>query len=111
MDNNRHNISVVKTDPYLSQEGIVWLIFDGHEHNEDSVKQLDALQCSDTHVQEHSKEYCHWDFAKDRCHDYRQSNHYENNDVSQAVFPENKKDNNLLMYIYEPRSVEGYWSI
>ena len=92
---NNSNIVVMATDSYLSQERVIWLILDGHEHDEDSVEQLDALQCSNTHVQEHTKEYGHGDFTKDWCHDYRQSNQSENNDVRQTVFPVNTKQKKL----------------
>lgn len=77
------------SEAYLSQEGVVWLVLVGHEHDEDSVKELNTLESSNTHVQEDTKEYRHGDLTKDWCHDYRQTNHYENDDMTQTILPEN----------------------
>lgn len=81
---------LVEAEAYLSQEGVVWLVLVGHEHNEDSVKELNPLKCSNTHVKEDTEENRHGDFAKDWCHDYRQTNQYKNYNVSQPILPENK---------------------
>ena len=89
----------METDPYLSQEGVVRLILDWHEHDEDSVKELNALQCSNTHVQEHTKKYRHGNFTKNWCHDYRQSNQTKDDNVSQAVFSENGKEKKKMLFI------------
>lgn len=40
---------------YLSQKHIVGLVFDGHEHNEDAIKELKAFQWSSAHIEEYAE--------------------------------------------------------
>lgn len=73
---------------HLSEESVVRLVLDWHEHDEDTVKELNALQCSDTHIKENTEENCHRNLTQDGCHHNRQPNEDEDGNVSQAVFPE-----------------------
>jgi hypothetical protein len=39
---------------HLSQEHVVGLVFDRHEHDEDAIEELEAFQRRHAHVKEHT---------------------------------------------------------
>jgi len=44
---------------YLPKEHVIWLIFDGHQHNQNSIEELETLQRRDAHVQEDTEQHRH----------------------------------------------------
>lgn len=62
---------------HLPKKHVVRLIFNGHEHDEDPVKELEAFEGRDAHVEEDTKEDRHRDVAEDGCQKNRHPNHEE----------------------------------
>jgi len=73
---------------HLAQEHVVWLILEGHEHDEDAVEELQTFEGGGAHVKEHSEQNRHGDVAKNRGQRHGQTNHQKDHNVGDALLPD-----------------------
>jgi hypothetical protein len=63
------------------------LIFFRHEHQQESVVELESVQRSESHVEEDPVQHRHRDSAQNRGHEDGETHRDENQDVSHSLFP------------------------
>lgn len=83
---------------YLSQEHVVGLVLSRHEHDGYPVEELQALERSHPHVQEHSEQHRHGDVTEDRGDGHRETDHQKYQDVRNALLP--VKQYILMLNVY-----------
>lgn len=74
-------------DGHLAQEHVVGLVLGGHEHDEDAVKELEALEGGHAHVEEHAEQHRHGDVAEQRRDEHGQADRHEDEHVRDALLP------------------------
>lgn len=65
----------------LPQEHKVWLVLDWHEHDDDSVKELQPLQRRNAHVKEDTEQHRHRNVPQQRRQQNRAADSEEDEDV------------------------------
>lgn len=75
----------------LPKEHIIRLVLDGHEHDEYSVEELQALERRSTHVEKYAEQNRHGNVTQHWGQQHRASDHQENQNVSGSLLADSQE--------------------